>query len=128
MGESKSESLRHLASVPGAIAEFVVVDPSAGAAANREAVAAWRMRRRIAFPLIAKPDVGERGWAVARVHSDEELVAYLAAVRKPVILQQCLRGIEYGIFYARGPEESAGRVISLAEVRYPRAARPGAPP
>jgi hypothetical protein len=41
-------------------------------------------------------------------------------------LQRYLRGIEYGIFYARGPEESAGRVISLAEVRYPWAARPGA--
>ena len=128
VGESKSESLRHLASVPGAIADFLVVDPCAGAAANREAVAAWRMRRRIAFPLIAKPDVGERGWAVVRVHSNEELVAYLAAVRKPVMLQRYLRGIEYGIFYTRGPEDSAGRVISLAEVRYPRAASPGAPP
>ena len=128
VGESKSESLRHLASVPGAVAEYLVVDPFAGAAANREAVTAWRIQRRIAFPLIAKPDVGERGWAVARLHSDEELVAYLAAVRNPVIFQRYLRGIEYGIFYARGPEESAGRVISLAEVTYPQGTTPGARP
>jgi hypothetical protein len=35
------------------------------------------------LPLIAKPDVGERGWKVEKLHNPAELAAYHAARRRP---------------------------------------------
>lgn len=66
------------------------------------------------FPLIAKPDVGERGILVALIHNSEELEAYLKANKIDILIQEYVDlPKECGIFYIRKPSESTGRVVSV---------------
>ncbi len=118
VGESKSASLRALSTVPGAVAPFVVVDPAAGCAAAVEAARSWMRRSALAYPLVVKPDVGERGAGVAVVRSDPELRQALGRMGRAAIVQRRVAGVEFGLFYVRRPGEATGRVVSIGEVRY----------
>jgi hypothetical protein len=77
----------------------------------------------LSWPVIAKPDLGLCGYGVRLVASMSELQAYLSAfpADEVVVLQQYLptEG-EAGIFYARDPDSSQGRVIGLALRYFPR--------
>jgi hypothetical protein len=77
----------------------------------------------LAFPLVAKPDLGLCGYGVCRLDSMAALRAY--AERYPdgetLVLQEYLADEnEAGIFYARDPDTGAGRLIGLALRYYPR--------
>lgn len=73
--------------------------------------------RGIAYPLVCKPDLGCRGSGVKLIHDIEQLENYLAAFPQGVgIIVQKLASWEpeAGVFYVRSPDESAGRIVSLA--------------
>lgn len=75
------------------------------------------------FPVIVKPDVGWCGFGVRCIHSAGELARYIALypVGETLVLQRYLpwEG-EAGIFYARHPDEPAGRVIGILLRSFPR--------
>lgn len=72
------------------------------------------------YPLILKPDVGQKGVGVRRVASRDEVVAYLARERGPVIVQPWHPGpFEAGVFYYRRPDEARGRIFSITDKRFP---------
>ena len=78
------------------------------------------MRRHgLQFPVVLKPDAGQRGSGVAIVRSREQLCEYLTHAAFPVILQEYVPGEEYGVFYYRYPGDERGRVFSLTEKRMP---------
>ena len=64
------------------------------------------MLHRLTFPVVLKPDVGERGSGVAIVRSHEQLDAYLRAAEGDIIIQQYIDGLEFGVFYYRYPEQT----------------------
>lgn len=69
------------------------------------------------FPLIVKPDIGERGKGVALVEDNHSLQAYLALQNENIILQEYISWpIELGILYYRYPDGS-GEGISSAIIR-----------
>lgn len=77
----------------------------------------------LSFPLIAKPDIGLCGYGVQLLHNLVSLRTYLAGFpqNERVILQQYLpQEGEAGIFYARDPSSSQGRIIGLALRHYPQ--------
>ena len=66
------------------------------------------------FPLIAKPDVGERGFKVEKIDSFEELAAYLASCPTDFLLQDFIDlPMELGILYYRFPGEKTGKISSV---------------
>lgn len=71
------------------------------------------------FPVVLKPDVGERGTRVSIVRDDEALVDYLATAPFDAIVQEYVPGPELGIFYVRRPSEPRGRILSIVEKRLP---------
>ena len=74
----------------------------------------------LAFPLIVKPDVGERGTGVRLLRSLDDLAAYLVRERNAVIIQAYHPGpYEAGIFYYRFPTSPRGRVLSITDKRFP---------
>lgn len=76
--------------------------------------------RRWTWPLVAKPDVSQRGVAVRWIRSDEALVAYLDVVPGPVVLQQPHDGpFEAGLYYVRPPGSRHGHVTSITDKRFP---------
>jgi len=77
----------------------------------------------LAFPVVAKPDLGLCGYGVRLLHGMPDLQAYLAAfpAGETVVLQHYLpQEGEAGIFYARDPVTDEGRIIGLALRYFPR--------
>jgi hypothetical protein len=77
----------------------------------------------LAFPLIAKPDLGLCGYGVRRVDDMAQLTAYLAAFPRAetVVLQTYLaQDGEAGIFYARDPRTGQASIIGLALRFFPQ--------
>lgn len=69
------------------------------------------------FPVVLKPDVGQRGTGVTIVRSESEARAALTELNGPVIAQEFVDGPEFGLFYVRRPSEANGRIISVTEKR-----------
>jgi hypothetical protein len=68
----------------------------------------------IEFPVIAKPDRGERGWCVKKIASGEELVAYKQSVNIPFLIQSYINyPLEFSIFYYRNPKSEKGTLTSV---------------
>ena len=116
--ESKSEILSSFG--PGTaegddpIARFVLVD--AGAAEGRfETVREFMKENALGFPLVLKPDIGERGQGVAIVKSEREARSYLEDCEHPVIGQEFVPGLEFGVFYVRRPGDARGELLSITE-------------
>ncbi len=66
------------------------------------------------FPIIAKPDRGERGWLVKILNNFQELEKYISHIRRPFIVQAFInQHIEVGIFYSRHPKEENGIISSI---------------
>jgi membrane protein DedA with SNARE-associated domain len=114
-GESKfdiTSKLPHEAIVPS---EFL--PQGHGRLATLEAC---MISRRWSFPLILKPDVGERGAGVKLIRSIEEAERYLADHDEPIVAQTYHPGpFEAGIFYVRLPHEGRGRIFSITDKVFP---------
>ncbi len=66
------------------------------------------------FPLIFKPDFGERGWMVRRINNQKEVEDYLKEIRIDFLIQELVDlPLEFGVFYVRYPREESGKVISI---------------
>jgi hypothetical protein len=76
-------------------------------------------QQSLSYPVVLKPDVGERGAGVKVIRSEFELQAYLREASGDTILQRYVGGIECGIFYYRYPHEERGRIFSITEKRFP---------
>ncbi len=66
------------------------------------------------FPVIVKPDVGERGTLVAKIETAEQLHNYHKAAQGNYIIQEFISyPIELGVLFSRVPTEPAGIVSSI---------------
>ncbi len=65
------------------------------------------------FPVVFKPDIGERGRGVAIIRCEADARRYLAAAEGAVIAQEYVGGVEFGVFYC------CGRIVSITEKRLP---------
>lgn len=71
-------------------------------------------REGLSFPLIFKPDLGERGWRVRKIEQASDIDDYLAIIGLPFIAQEFVSlPLEFGVFYVRYPSETNGRVVSI---------------
>ena len=111
VGESKSAILENLVRVP----DFKLL-PCYFAL---PAVTDFMAKRGLSYPLVLKPDVGERGSGVAIARNDSDVSAYCKTAAGETIVQKYVGGLEFGIFYYRYPGESEGRIFSITEKRFP---------
>ena len=66
------------------------------------------------YPLIAKPDIGFRGYLVKKINSEQALLSYFNHVKENVIVQEFIPyQNEFGIFYHRMPGNKNGKVTSV---------------
>lgn len=72
------------------------------------------------FPLVLKPDVGERGQGLKVVRNWEQAQGYFAKFAGDVLVQTYDPGpLEAGIFYYRLPGEARGRIFSITDKQFP---------
>jgi membrane protein DedA with SNARE-associated domain len=117
VGESKFEILTKLpadCTIPAALIP-------AGALADRIHRAQHHIDRNAwRYPLIVKPDVGQRGIGVKLAQTFSDVERYLAQASAPVILQPFHPGpFEAGVFYYRFPGEPTGRILSITDKHFP---------
>jgi hypothetical protein len=68
----------------------------------------------IVFPVIAKPDRGERGWGVKKIENIAELENYRKAMNITFLVQSYINyPIEISVFYYRHPLAKKGIVTSV---------------
>jgi len=66
------------------------------------------------FPVIFKPDLGERGWLVRRIKNEADIEKYLSEIKIDFIIQEFVDlPLEFGVFYTRFPSEQNGFVNSI---------------
>jgi len=107
-GESKSEilSLIDKAYLPNSIS---VTNKSDFSIIKRNL-----LDNRIDYPLIAKPDVGERGNDVCKVSDEKELLLYHTKADFNYIIQEFIDyDLEFGVLYSRLPNSERGEVSSV---------------
>ncbi len=75
--------------------------------------------RKMRFPLIAKPNRGERGWRVEIIKDEEGLRQYLHTYPCDCLLQEYIDWpVEISVFYCRGVHEKKGRITSLTRKEF----------
>ncbi len=68
----------------------------------------------INFPVIAKPDRGERGWKVKKINCQQDLITYLESAPATYLIQGYIDyPIELSVFYVRHPLEHTGKITSV---------------
>lgn len=109
MGESKHDILKRLPE--HVLPKMVLATPGM----PHEAVLEAMRENGLAFPVIAKPDVGERGFLVKKIRSEAELKAHLTQYPVHFILQEWIvLPMEASVLYILFPgRESRFEVTSV---------------
>lgn len=112
IGESKSDILDGLSSNPELMPPWGLIE--AGDKNKRLGDFDRLMQSlNLTYPVVLKPDEGQRGDGVRIVRAHGEACDWLASNPGDAILQAYLDGQEYGIFYARKPSQERGIIISV---------------
>lgn len=68
----------------------------------------------LSFPVIFKPDLGERGFMVRRIDDEVAIEQYLKEIKIDFIIQELVDlPMEFGVFYQRHPSAETGKVTSI---------------
>lgn len=122
IGESKDEIYNRLQK-SSAAAEFllphVILTSERSDGEKMRQAEQFIDEHKLHFPLVLKPNAGERGKDVKIVKDFEELQGQLKQVRQDYILQEFAVGVEAGVFYYRFPGQEKGRIFSITEKRFP---------
>ncbi|MDA7633250.1 DedA family protein [bacterium] len=120
IGESKVDLLASLMVVaPDHTAEAYLIEGEtcAGRVENLRALMA---KQGVQFPIIIKPDVGQRGSGVRKVGSLDEAAVCLSPDGFRQIVQAYAVGpCEAGVFYYRYPGESVGKIFAITDKQFP---------
>lgn len=69
---------------------------------------------RLTYPIIAKPNVGERGTDVEKIENEPQLLRYANRIEADFLLQEFVsHPVELGVLYSRLPNEAGGNVSSV---------------
>ena len=122
VNESKSEILDGLTQSPDNrpyVVAFRMIEGKVALADRLDALRAFREEHRLDYPVVLKPDAGQRGSGVAVVRSDDEATEYFESTPLDIIAQEYAPGAEFGIFYYRFPNEERGTLFSITEKKFP---------
>ncbi len=71
---------------------------------------------QLSYPVILKPDRGQRGFAVSKIKNDNELEGYLKKYKTNIVLQEYANfPLEFGVLYYRYPNEERGTISSVVQ-------------
>lgn len=107
LGESKFDIFRNLEKCP----KTLLFDEDA----SLETVEKEIRDSGLDYPLIGKPNIGERGWGVKKLENQGDLKEYLNWVRVKFLIQDFVDlPLEAGVFYHRFPGKESGMITSLS--------------
>ena len=125
VGESKWQILQALGMDPeaeggasgpaaGALPRSLLLGAHAGTAEQRlERAEHFMEMHGLGYPIILKPNRGERGRGVEVIRQREQLARRLEIDPTDLLLQEFVPGVEFGVFYVREPGEPRGQILSV---------------
>ncbi len=118
IGESKYVTLSELqSSSPDFVATTFLLESGTERMSNLEMIL---KEGSLSYPIVFKPDVGQRGNGFKVIRSTDAAEAYLSEVSLPIVVQRFIPGpLEAGIFYYRHPDESRGHILAITEKIFP---------
>jgi membrane protein DedA with SNARE-associated domain len=120
IGESKIEILSALM---GAASDCVADGYLIPAGSQLRRIEEFRricQERSVKYPLVLKPNVGQRGAGFKLISSEAEAEEYLNQIKADVILQRYAHDKkELGVFYYRFPEQQSGEIFGVTEKVFP---------
>lgn len=130
IGESKADILDGLAGAGGVMAKHALIPARRQSAvatdtedaqgdARLDTVKSFMAGHGFSYPVVLKPDAGERGRGVVIARSDEDVRVYLAAHDVAILVQEYAPGKEFGIFYYRMPDEESGKIFAITDKEIP---------
>ena len=119
IAESKHAILRGLEGSTDYVARYAPIPASEPLEQRLARVAEFRRAHAFDFPLVLKPDAGQRGSGVAIVRSEAQIRSYLERAGFDALVQEYAPGAEFGVFYIRRPDEERGRIFSITEKKLP---------
>lgn len=112
-GESKGAIAELLVGTPEFTAATLLVEP--GPVADRcRAVEVFRREHSLDYPIVLKPDIGERGRGVAIAGGEDDVRRYFDLHAGRTLAQAFVPGDEFGLFYTRLPDAPKGELFSIA--------------
>lgn len=120
VGESKFDILCGLSPAGELVARAALLPAGISPELRLRAAQQFIDHAALTFPVVLKPDKGQRGAGVIIVRTPRALDEAIRASPSDLILQEFAPGHEFGIFYARHPACRRGRIISITEKRFPR--------
>ena len=115
--ESKSEILDRI-TARETVARYKLIPSSKRMDERVEKVLRFMEELHLSFPIVVKPDIGERGKGVVIPKNLAELKIVLQKNKEDVIVQEYIPGEEFGIFYYRFPNEESGHIFSITRKEY----------
>lgn len=126
VGESKFATLAELWRTSPEFTAQAWLLPPGDSTARWESFQRLGAGQRLEFPLILKPDIGQRGVGVRRVRDAAEAAECLRQNPAPLVVQRYVPGpLEAGVFYYRFPHEEHGKIFALTEKVFPTVAGNG---
>ena len=120
IGEKKSFGLSKLQQQHADyIADFEIIPLDLAPAARIQQAHAFMARKQLDYPVILKPDYGQRGIGVKVIRNDEAMADYLHQADFDTIIQTHVAGEEFGVFYVRLPNEPQGYIFSTTHKCFP---------
>lgn len=113
LGESKSAILLAFPPEADYMLPWVLLSTSESLDRRRARFHAFQSALSRPWPIVIKPDEGQRGLGVHIVRSTSEAEALFAQTHIAWIVQAYAPGKEYGVFYYRTPKEGVGRIPSI---------------
>ncbi len=115
--ESKIQILSHLEKAGVPIARFEAIELELPIEEKLVRLARFMERLELEYPVVLKPDVGQRGQGVVIARSEADARAFFAQQQEDTIAQEYIGGTEYGVFYQRFASRENGEVTSITDKR-----------
>jgi pimeloyl-ACP methyl ester carboxylesterase/membrane protein DedA with SNARE-associated domain len=126
IAESKFQILEGLNDVDGFVARYTLLPGTESVEARMRRIDQFFERFQLDYPVVLKPDAGQRGSGVAVIRSSDEAERYLEGAPYDLVAQEFAPGDEFGVFYIRQPGEQQGKIFSITEKRMPEIVGDGA--
>jgi hypothetical protein len=119
VGESKFDILQRLAGPGHFVARACLIEGQLDADEKLLVARRFMAAEGLTFPVVLKPNHGQRGSGVVIARSADALERCLSRSAIDTIVQEYADGPEFGVFYIRYPTEPRGRIFSITEKRLP---------
>ncbi len=112
IGESKIKILDLFRS-SGKVASYDLIPNGWSNEVKLQSAQAFMRENMLEFPVVLKPDIGQRGKGVKIIKNERQLQKVLYESDQDLIVQAYAEGEEFGVFYYRYPDEEEGHIFSV---------------